>query len=50
MATKYQDKLTQVQGKLFINGKFVDSQGGELFDVLNPATEEVIFKATTATP
>ncbi|GAX62871.1 aldehyde dehydrogenase [Candidatus Scalindua japonica] len=29
-------------GKLFINGKWVDSVSGKTFDVLNPATEEVL--------
>ena len=29
-------------GKLFINGKWVDSVSGKTFDTLNPATEEVI--------
>lgn len=37
------------QHQMFIGGKFVDSAGGELEDVLNPATEEVlgqVFKGT----
>jgi aldehyde dehydrogenase (NAD+) len=29
-------------GKLFINGKWVDSVSGKTFDTLNPATEEVL--------
>ena len=29
-------------GKLFIDGKWVDSVSGKTFDTLNPATEEVI--------
>ncbi|MBT3881228.1 MAG: aldehyde dehydrogenase family protein [Candidatus Scalindua sp.] len=29
-------------GKLFINGRWVDSVSGKTFDTLNPATEEVI--------
>jgi len=35
-------------GKLFINGELVDSQGGKPFDVVNPATEEVIGQAVAA--
>ncbi len=29
-------------GKLFINGKWVDSVSGKTFDTLNPATEEIL--------
>jgi aldehyde dehydrogenase (NAD+) len=28
--------------QLFINGKFVNSKSGKTFNVINPATEEVI--------
>ena len=35
---KYQDKFEQIRSKLFINGKFVDSNGGKNFDVINPTT------------
>jgi hypothetical protein len=28
--------------QLFINGQYVDSSSGEVFETLNPATEEVI--------
>ena len=44
----YSDKLNQVAGKLFINGQYVDSKGGKLFEVINPATEEIIEKAVAA--
>lgn len=33
---------------LFINGEYVDSKNGELFDIVNPATEEVIATAAKA--
>ena len=32
----------------FIDGKWQKSSGGETYDVLNPATEEVIGKASKA--
>ena len=32
----------------FIDGKWQKSSGGETYDVLNPATEEVIVKASKA--
>lgn len=38
MSLKFPEKLQIVQGKLFINGKYVDSKGGKKFDVINPAT------------
>lgn len=41
--------MQAVQGKLFINGELVSSKEGELFDVINPATEEVIDKGVAAT-
>lgn len=50
MPHKHQEKLTEVEGKLFINGKLVNSKGGEKFDVINPATEEVIGQAVAGTP
>jgi acyl-CoA reductase-like NAD-dependent aldehyde dehydrogenase len=50
MAHKFQGTLKEVLGKLFINGKLVDSKGGEQFPVINPATEEVIGHAVAATP
>lgn len=47
---KFSDKLEQVKGKLFINGQFVESRGGKLFDVINPADETVICQTVAATP
>ena len=47
---KFAEKLQAIEGKLFIDGKFVDSQGGALFEVINPATEKVFGKAVAATP
>jgi acyl-CoA reductase-like NAD-dependent aldehyde dehydrogenase len=44
----YADKLAEVTGKLFINGKYISSQG-KRFDVFNPATEEVIGQSVAAT-
>ena len=35
--------------QLFINGQYVDSSSGEVFEVLNPATEEVIATVAKAT-
>ena len=32
----------------FINGKWKSSSGGETYDVINPATEEIIGKASKA--
>ena len=32
----------------FINGKWIKSSGGETYDVLNPATEEILGKASKA--
>ena len=40
MVTK--DDLKIEPGKLFIDGKWVDSVSGKTFDTINPATEEVI--------
>lgn len=40
MITKKEVKIKP--GKLFINGKWVDSVSGKTFDTINPATEEVI--------
>ena len=40
MITKEEIKIKP--GKLFIDGKWVDSVSGKTFDTLNPATEEVI--------
>ena len=49
MEIKFQQKLDQVKGKLFINGEFVESRGGKLFDVINPADETVICQSVGAT-
>lgn len=46
---KFAEKLKEVEGKLFINGEYVQSKG-KPFDVFNPATEEVIGQAISATP
>lgn len=40
MITKEEVKIKP--GKLFINGKWVDSVSGKTFDTINPATEEII--------
>lgn len=37
-----------MKGKLFINGEYISSKG-KSFNVFNPATEEVIGKAVSAT-
>src|SRR5262245_9675251 len=34
--------------KLFINGEWVDAENGATFDVINPATEEVMARAASA--
>src|SRR5690625_2394299 len=36
--------------KLFIDGKFVHSKGGETIDVLNPVDQSVVGQTTLATP
>ena len=36
------EEIKMKPGKLFINGKWVDSVSGKTFDTLNPATEKVI--------
>ena len=45
---KFEEKLNEVKGKLYINGVFVDSDDGKLFDVINPATETVICESMAA--
>lgn len=40
--------LESIPTGLFIDGDFVDSQSGERFDVLNPATGEVIARVANA--
>lgn len=49
MDKNYSAKLKEIEGKLFINGKLVDSKGGKKFEVFNPATEEVIGHAVAGT-
>ena len=39
-----------VSKQLFIGGEWVDAQGGETFDVLNPATGEVLCAVADASP
>ena len=34
----------------FIDGKWQQSSSGDTYDVINPATEEIIGKASKATP
>ena len=43
-ATNKYANLPKFQTQLLINGKFQNSQSGKTFDVLNPATEEVLVK------
>ena len=38
----------QYKNKLFIDGKWLDGEGGATFDVINPASEEVITKVASA--
>lgn len=42
MDKTYKDMVTIIDNALFINGEFIE--GGETFDVINPATEQVIAK------
>jgi aldehyde dehydrogenase (NAD+) len=37
-------------GRLWIGGAYVDAEGGKTFDVINPATEEVITTCAAASP
>ena len=46
---KYPEELERVRCKLFIDGQLVDSQCGKPYDVINPATEEVIAQAVSGT-
>jgi acyl-CoA reductase-like NAD-dependent aldehyde dehydrogenase len=39
---KYQDKLGQIQRKLYINGEYVASKEGKSFPIISPSTESVI--------
>ncbi len=42
--------LAQSPNQLFIAGEFVDAEGGATFEVLNPATEEVLCSVADASP
>ena len=44
------DLLTRIPTGVFINGEFTDSSSGNRFDVLNPATGEVLTSVADATP
>ncbi|MDP9806457.1 succinate-semialdehyde dehydrogenase/glutarate-semialdehyde dehydrogenase [Trueperella bonasi] len=44
------DLLARIPTGIFINGEFTDSSSGERFDVLNPATGEVLTTVADATP
>lgn len=46
--TQFPEKLKAVEGKLFINGEFVESEGGKTFDVIDPSTEKIFAKAVAA--
>ena len=48
MADHGRSHVTRFQTKLFINGAFVDAVSGKTFDVLNPATGEVICRVAEA--
>ncbi|KAG5502844.1 hypothetical protein JKF63_04613 [Porcisia hertigi] len=41
-------KVTHIQDKLLINGRFVPAVSGKTFEVVNPADEEVIAKVAEA--
>lgn len=43
---KFSQELKDISCKLFINGNYVDPNGQDTFDVINPATEELIGKAS----
>ncbi|MGB3592938.1 MAG: NAD-dependent succinate-semialdehyde dehydrogenase [Ornithinimicrobium sp.] len=42
--------LADAETQLFVNGEFVDAEGGAMFDVVNPATEEVLCQVADASP
>lgn len=44
------DLLTRIPTGVFINGEFTDSSSGNRFDVLNPATGDVLTSVADATP
>jgi aldehyde dehydrogenase (NAD+) len=45
---KFAEELQQVEGKHFINGEFISSNGQDTFEVINPATEQPIGRAAVA--
>ena len=45
---KTNNSFPRIQTNLLINGKFTKAKSGKTFDVLNPATEEVIAKVQKA--
>lgn len=47
---KFEDKFKAVENKVFINGLLVDSKGGKVFEVVNPADQSVIGTAVAASP
>ncbi|MGB3763668.1 MAG: NAD-dependent succinate-semialdehyde dehydrogenase [Ornithinimicrobium sp.] len=42
--------LAAAETQLFVNGEFVDAEGGARFDVVNPATEEVLCQVADGSP
>ncbi|PID26229.1 aldehyde dehydrogenase family protein [Sporosarcina sp. P7] len=46
---KVQEFLHNTKG-LYINGKYVEAKSGKIFDVIDPATEEIIAKVSEAQP
>ncbi|MGB3828856.1 MAG: NAD-dependent succinate-semialdehyde dehydrogenase [Ornithinimicrobium sp.] len=42
--------LAQAQTRLFVDGEFVDATGNETFEVVNPATGNVLCRVADATP
>lgn len=47
---RIRDLLSRIPTDLFINGQFRPASSGERFDVLNPATGEVLTTVASATP
>lgn len=41
-------KKSPIEGRLFINGEFVNAKSGKTFDIVNPATEKVIASVQEA--
>ena len=44
----YKVKIMEYKNKLYINGEWLDGANKESFDVINPATEEVITSVSSA--